>query len=62
MLVVGPFGHLRAALLRELRGKVAAGLDQLDRGEAWDLPDDIEEGVQEIQSRGRRRLGLAMLL
>ncbi len=43
--------------LAELREKVAAGLEQLDRGEAWDLPDDIEEAVQEIESQGRRRLG-----
>jgi antitoxin ParD1/3/4 len=46
--------------LADLRNKVAAGLEQLDRGEAWDLPDDIEEAVEEIESRGRRRFGLQM--
>lgn len=44
----------------ELRDKVVAGLEQLDRGEAWYLPDDIEEAVQDIRSRGLRRLGLEM--
>jgi antitoxin ParD1/3/4 len=41
--------------MADLRDKVAAGIAQLDRGEAWDLPDEIEEAVQEIQARARGR-------
>ncbi|MFH0824373.1 MAG: type II toxin-antitoxin system ParD family antitoxin [Pseudomonadota bacterium] len=46
--------------LADLRDKVAIGLEQLDRGETWDLPEDIRKAVQEIEARGRRRLGLSM--
>jgi antitoxin ParD1/3/4 len=38
--------------LADLRDKVAAGLDQLDRGEAWDLPDEIEEAYRRFRREG----------
>ncbi len=45
------------AELAELRRKIAAGIEQLDRGEGTTLNDEsLEQFIEDVKSRGRERL------
>jgi len=46
----------RELKLAALRDSVAAGLDQLDQNDTWDLPEDLDEAVEDIKTRGQDRL------